>query len=186
MTSIAETPLARLETERRLINAGLSEAGTADGSFLFRGELAITLSPKGGKNPPDLKAEQVLITSLASQPALPFVACSLATFASLKPLVEVLGSTLGASGKYFAFCSDLPANANYRVNIGAGTFFVYPLEKKGSVFAELLLLLNIDPESVKKRSLKGKLEALLDEVVTFNPSNESITYERGLELMKAA
>lgn len=188
MTTIAETPLARLETENRLINGNVKEPGAAPGSFLYRGELALILSKLASKPtpPPELKAEQVLITAQAGKQELPFYACQLSTFASLKPLTEVLGDTLGATGKYFVFCSNLPRETEYSVKMGAATFYVFPLEKKSTVFNELLTLLEVEPDDVKKKGLGAKLDFLTAEVGKFNPTYEQISYERGLELMSAA
>lgn len=189
MTSIAETPLARLETENRLINVSLKEAGSTPGSFLFRGELAIKLAQKLATPalPPELKAEQVLIAVQAGRSELPFYACYLPSFASLKPMLEVLGETLGASGKYFVFCGNLPRDAEYQVTVGTTNLYVYAMDnKKSNVFADLLTLLDIEPDTVKKRGLGGKLEGLIGDVASFSPGYPQLTYERGLEVMSPA
>jgi len=185
MISIAETPLARLENENRLINGNVKEPGKVPGSFLFRGELAIKLgAPSRLPVPPELKADQVMITATAGQKELSFYACHLDSFESLKPMTELLGDMLGASGKYFAFCSNIKFSAKYRVKMGDATFYILPLEESSS-FNELLVLLKIERGSIKKLNLVGKLEALTESVTAFNPSYEQITYERGLEVMSA-
>jgi len=183
MTSIAETPLARLENEKRLINGNVKEPGSVPGSFLFRGELAICFAQKPDtKSLPALTADQVMISAVAGQKELPFYSCHLSSFESLKPLSELLGDMLGANGKYFAFCSNIKFSSKYRVKMGAATFYILPLDDTGS-FAELLELLSIERDSIKKRGLLGKLEAVAAGVTKFNPNYESITYERGLEVM---
>jgi hypothetical protein len=187
MTSIAETPLVRLESESRLINFNVKEPGAAAGSFVYRGELAIKLAKELKKPvlPPELKAEQVMIYSLAGQAQLPFFACFLAAFESLKPMAEVLAATLGANGKYFVYCGDI-GKGEYSVKLGAATFYVLPLEANATVFNELLTLLDVEPSTVKKRNLVGKLETLIVDVAKFNPNYEPISYERGLEIAAGA
>jgi hypothetical protein len=187
MTSIAETPLARLESEHRLINGNIKEPGSAPGSFLFRGELAIRFAQPAGPSsvPTELKADQVMLSAMAGQKELPFYTCHLQSFESLKPMTELLGDMLGASGKYFVFCSDIKFAAKYRVKMGAATFYVLSLDDNTS-FNELLELLKIERASIKKRNSLGKLEAVADSVTTFNPSYEQITYERGLEIVVPA
>jgi hypothetical protein len=186
MTSIAETPLARLENEHRLINGNVKDAGSAPGSFLFRGELAIKHGQSGevASAVPDLKADQVMISAVAGQKELPFYTCHLVSFASLKPMAELLGDMLGANGKYFAFCSNISYPAKYRVTMGAATFYVLPLEENPA-FNELLELLNIERSSIKKLGLVGKLESVANSASAFKPNYEQITYERGLEVMSS-
>ncbi|MEY4577248.1 MAG: hypothetical protein RL701_1951 [Pseudomonadota bacterium] len=187
MTSIAETPLARLENEHRLINGNVKDAGKAPGSFLYRGELAITHGKTGevASVLPDLKADQVMIAATAGKTEFSFYTCHLQSFASLKPMVEMLGDTLGASGKYFAFCSNINYPGKYKVAMGAATFYVLPLEDKAA-FNELLELLNIEHGTIKKLGLVGKLESVANSALKFNPNYEQISYERGLEVMSPA
>lgn len=179
MTSIAETPLARLDTEQRLINSHVKEAGSAPGSFLFRGELAIHLAPT------ELKANQVMIAAVAGQKELSFYTCHLDSFASLKPMAELLGDMLGASGKYFVFCNDIKFSSKYRVKMGEATFYVLPLDEK-TAFVELLELLNLERGPIKKLDLRGKVEAVANVVGKFNPSYAQLSYEEGLGVLLSA
>ncbi|MET0390254.1 MAG: hypothetical protein ABW321_30060 [Polyangiales bacterium] len=186
MTSITETPLARLDDEKRLINVNVKEGGSTPGSFLFRGDLAIDFAQPSAAagQPPALKADQVMLCATAGQDELSFYACALDSFASLKPMADLLGSMLGASGKYFAFCSNLKFSAKYRVKLGEATFYVLPLDENPS-FSELLELLKIERSTIKRRDARGKLEAVAQTATGFKASYEEISYERGLELMEA-
>jgi len=184
MTSIAETPLARLENEARLINATVKAPSTVAGRFLYRGEIAVKFAPvtERESRPPELKAEQVVLSTQAGQPALPFFACYLLSFESLLPLSELLGDMLGPNGKYFAFCSNIDLAAKYRVPIGNATFFVLPLDES-TVYNEMLELVKVDRDSLKKKDVNGKLDVLINAVAKFSGNYEQITYERGLQLM---
>jgi hypothetical protein len=187
MTSITATPLARLENEKRLITCNVKEPGQAPGSFIFRGELAIELGPKGGQPgvEPELKADQVMLLALAGTPELPFYSCHLQSFDSLKPMADVLGDMLGAHGKYFVFCSNLKDSEKYRVRIGNASIHVLALGKNSS-YDELVRLLAIDPVVIKKRSLMGRVEVLHENLSSFTSQYEQITYEHGLEIMLPA
>jgi hypothetical protein len=186
MTSISETPLARLDSENRLVHESLKGPGSVPGSFLFRGDLAIHFAQQGNPSaPPALTADQVMLAALAGQTELSFYTCHLHSFETLKPLAALLGDMLGASGKYFVFCDDIKFSAKYRVQLGGAMFYVLPLDES-SAFNALLETLKIERSSIKKLSLTGKIELLAKSVATFNPSYEQITYERGLEMMSPA
>jgi hypothetical protein len=180
MTTIDETPLARLENDQRLLNGTVKDPGTQPGSFLFRGEIAIQRSPES-----ELKADQVMLYASAGKTELPFYACALQSFESLKPMTDLLGDMLGASGKYFAFCSNLKYRSKYRVKMGEATFYVLPLEDN-TAFNDLLELLGVDRGSIKRLSVRDKLESIRDKLAAFGPSYEQISYERGLEVMTPA
>ena len=186
MTSIAETPLARLENEARLINATVNSPGALAKRFLYRGELAIKFAPKTEREsrPPELKAEQVILSATAGEKELPFFSCYLLSFETLKPLTELLGDMFGPSGKYIVFCSNIDLAAKYRVQMGNATFFVLPLDES-TVYNELLELVKIDRDGLKKRDAAGKVEAIVNAVAKFSPKYEDLTYERGLQIMSA-
>jgi hypothetical protein len=89
---------------------------------------------------------------------------------------------LGPDGKYFAFCSNIDLAAKYRVQMGQATFFILPLEES-TVYNEMLDLLNLDRDSVKKKDAVGKLDVMINAVPKFKANYETITYQHGLEVM---
>jgi len=184
MTSIADTPLAKLEQEERLINATVKSPSVISGRFLYRGELAIKFAPvtERERRPPEIKAEQVLAAAQQGENALPFLAFYLLSFESLKPLTELLDGMLSPKGKYFAFCSNIDLAAKYRVKMGDALFYVLPLEES-TVYNELLELVRIDRDAVKKKDANGKLDVLVNAVAKFSANYEEITYEHGLSVM---
>ncbi|MET0389520.1 MAG: hypothetical protein ABW321_26340 [Polyangiales bacterium] len=185
MTSIADTPLARFETEGRLINPVIKDASKVAGRFLYRGELAVKLATRTEREsrPPELKAEQVIAASQAGEKSLPFAAFYLLSFESLKPTAELLGDALGPDGKYFAFCSNIDLAQKYRVALNGVTFNILPLDES-TVYNELLELLRIDRDSLKKLDALGKIDAIVNAVPKFKASYPEITYEKGLEVMQ--
>jgi hypothetical protein len=183
MTAMAETCLTRLEAQGRLMSAMVQAPSTVvAGRSLFRGDLAVKFAETTEleKRPPQLKVEQVLLAADAG--TLPFFAAYLLSFESLAPLVDVLGEMLSPNGKYFAFCNNIDLSARYQVPIGNVTFYVFPLDES-SVFNELLELLKLDRVRLKKLSPIEKVEAIVAGATNFKKTYESISYERGLELM---
>jgi hypothetical protein len=58
--------------------------------------------------------------------------------------------------------------------------------EENTSFNDLLELLNIDRGSIKRLSMRDKIESIRDKVAAFSPSYDEITYERGLEVMVPA
>jgi len=179
MTAIAETCLTSLEAQGRLMNAPSTAVA---GRSLFRGDLAVKFAEttEREKRPPELKVEQVLLAAEAG--TLPFFAAYMLSFEALAPLADVLRQMLSPKGKYFAFCNNIDLSARYQVPMGDATFYVLPLDES-SVFNELLELLKLDKDRLKKLSPMEKLEVIVAGASNFNKSYERISYERGLELM---
>ena len=183
MTTTAETCLTRLEAQGRLLNAMVrAPSTTVPGRALFRGDLAVKFAEttEREKKPPELKVEQVLLAAEAA--TLPFLAAYMLSFESLAPLFEVLSPLLSPEGKYFAFCNNIDLSARYQVPLGNVTFYVLPLDES-SVFNELIELLKLDKDRMKKTGPIEKLEAIVAGATQFKKNYERISYERGLELM---
>lgn len=185
MTSISETPLARWEEEDRFFNRNLKEPGSVPGSFLYRGDFAIKLPMRVAGNviPPNLRADQVILSARADTPELPFFTCRLESFEWLEPLAALLGDTLCATGKYFAFCANVKTGQRYRVKLGAASFYVLALEQ-GSPFNVLCDLIGVDRDDLKPLGAVAKIEAIVDAAAAFNASYEEVSYERALEVIR--
>ncbi len=185
MTAIEETCVARLQEQGRLLSPAVCAASTdVHGRFLYRGELAVkfAVATEREKRPPELKVEQVLLAADAEKDTLSFFAAYLLSFESLAPLAELLRDMLTPDGKYFAFCNNIDLGSSFQVPLHGATFYVLPLDES-SVFNELLELLKIEKNDLKKRSSVGKVDAIASAVEKFNKKYECISYERGLGLM---
>jgi hypothetical protein len=184
MTTIEETALARLEREERLLNPVFKAESSVPGRFLFRGEIAVKLAPvrAGEKRPPEIKADQVLCTGQAGVATIPFLAGFLLAYESLKDLAEMLGDLLAPSGKYFIFCSNIDLGAKYRVKVGDISFYGLPLDES-TVYNEMLDLLKIDKNVLKKADTAGKLDAIANGAAKFAHEFKAIGYEEGLALV---
>ena len=185
MTTIDETPLGRLEQEGRLLNAVLKGPTTEEGRFGFRGDIALKFQQQVAdeKRPPDYSIEQVLTYSANGEKSLPIVAGYLHSFEYLKDVVDVLGDALSKDGHYFMFCNNIDLRAKYQVKMGDIPFTILPLDES-TVWKEMLDLLGIDKNDIKKLNTAGKTDYVLDAACDFKDSYEEITFERGLEMME--
>jgi hypothetical protein len=162
--------------------AVLAQSATVPARWLFRGDVAVKFAvvSEREKKPPALKVEQVLLSAEGN--TLPFFAAYMLSFESLKPLVDVIGDKLTPEGKYFAFCNNIDLSTTYQVPMGNATFYVFPLDESG-VFNEMVDLLKLDRNDLKKLNPTAKVETIVNTAVKFKKSYERISYERGLELM---
>jgi hypothetical protein len=184
MTCINDTAFERLEKEGRLLNPVLKGPTERPGRFGFRGELALKFAQQlaDEKRPPELLAEQVIAVAQAGEPTIPFLACYLLSFESLSDLAEVLKGLLSPSGKYFAFCNNIDLLSKYEVVVDGVTFHILPIDE-ATVYNELLELLYLDKNSLKRASTAGKTDAVADAALQFGGRFDAISFAQGLERM---
>jgi hypothetical protein len=184
MTAIEQTGFRRLETEGRLFNAVLKAPTRAAGRFGFRGDLAIKFAPKlaDEARPPELAVQQVLAVSQEGNPSITFLAAYLLSFEYLRTVAEVLADTLSPKGKYFAYCNNIDISSKYKVQINGITFFVLPIDE-ATVYNEILELLYIERNDLKKLDTAAKLDAIADKALQFTADYEEISFEEGLRRM---
>ncbi|WP_020202093.1 MULTISPECIES: hypothetical protein [Cupriavidus] len=181
---IDDTAFARLEHEGRLLNPLLKAPTGKSGRFGFRGELALRFAPRlaDEARPPELTCDQVMAVATIGEKQLPFFAGYLLSFEYLKDVAEVLGDTLTAGGKYFLFCDNIDLSRKYQVPYKGAMFYVLPIFES-TVYNEMLELLYLEKNDLKKRDTAGKLDAVADAALRFDVTFDTITYAEGLELM---
>jgi hypothetical protein len=184
MTAIAQTGFSRLDAEGRLLNAVLKAPTKAAGRFGFRGDLALKFAAKlaDEARPPELAVQQVLAMSQAGETTIRFFAAYLLSFEYLQDVVAVLGETLTPQGRYFAYCNNIDLRSKYRVELGGVTWYVLPIDE-ATVYNEILELLYIERNDLKKLDSAGKLDAIADKAMAFSADFEKISYEEGLRRM---
>lgn len=184
MTTIEQTAFARLEAEKRLQNPVLKEATKKLGRFGFRGEIAIKFADQVADEarPPEFSAAQVMAIANEGEKGIPFFTGYLLSFGYLDMLVEALGDTLQPDGKYFVFCNNIDLLKKYQVNMDGATFYILPLDE-ATVYNELLELLRIEKNDLKKLDTASKLDAVADKALKFTANYPVITFEEGLKLM---
>jgi hypothetical protein len=184
MMGIEQTGFARLETEGRLYNAVLKAPTKALGRFGFRGDLALKFAPKlaDEARPPELAVQQVMAVAQAGEPTIRFFSAYLLSFEYLKSVSEVLAETLSPQGKYFVFCNNIDLGSRYRVKMNGVPFYVLPIDE-ATVYNELLELLYIERNDLKKLDTGAKLDVIVQKAEQFEADYPQITYEEGLKLM---
>ena len=106
----------------------------------------------------------------------------LLSFESLKDLAEVLGDLLSPTGKYFLFVDNLDISKKFSIEYGGTTFHLLPIDES-TVYNEMLQLLYIDKNDVKKLDTAGKTDAVADKALAFSASFERISFEDGVKAM---
>jgi hypothetical protein len=184
MTTIDKTALGRLDQEGRLLNAVLKSPTTKPNRFGFRGDIALKFQTQVAdeKRPPDFSIEQVITMAEEGENKIPILAGYLHSFAYLATVVEILGGLLSPNGTYFMYCNNIDLLAKYRVTLGDVSFYVLPCDES-TVWKEMLDLMGIDKNDIKKLDTAGKLDYLLDAALGLEAKYDVITYEQGLGLM---
>jgi hypothetical protein len=184
MTTIQQTAFATLEAQKRLQNPVLKQATKKPGRFGFRGELAIKFAEQlaDEARPPEITADQVMAIAYEGESGIPFFTGYLLSFEYLNLVVEALGDTLKPDGKYFIFCNNIDLLKKYQVSLGGATFYIFPLDES-TVYNELLELLRLEKNDLKKLDTASKLDVVADKALTFTANYPVITYEEGLKLM---
>ncbi|HET7866916.1 MAG TPA: hypothetical protein VFL86_21150 [Burkholderiaceae bacterium] len=175
---------ARLQAQGRLLNPVLKGPTHKPGRLGFRGELALRFAEKlaDEARPPELTCDQVIAVAQAGNPKLPFFAGYLLNFAHLKDVAEVLGDTLCAGGKYFVFCNNIDLSKRYQVPLNGAMFYVLPIDE-ATVYNELLELLYLEKNELKKLDTAGKTDRVADAALKFDITFDTLTYAEGLALM---
>jgi hypothetical protein len=185
MTTIEKTALGRLDREGRLLNAVLKSPTKRPGRFGFRGDIALKFQSQlaDEKRPPDFSIEQVLAIAQEGESTIPILAGYLHSFAYLDVAAEVLDGLVSPNGTYFMYCNNIDLLAKYRVTLRDVTYYVLPCDES-TVWKEMLDLMSIDKNDIKKLDTAGKLDYLLDAALGLDAKYETITYEKGLTLME--
>ena len=184
-SAIEMTALGRLDREGRLLNAVFKGPTTKPGRFGFRGDIALKFQAQlaDEKRPPDFSMEQVLTVVQEGGSTIPILVGYLHSFAYLEVASEVLDGLLDPGGTYFMFCNNIDLLAKYRVTLRGITFHVLPCDES-TVWKEMMDLMSIDKNDVKKLNTAGKLDYLLDAATGFDGKYDFITYEEGLKRME--
>ncbi|MDB5654457.1 MAG: hypothetical protein JWQ94_2070 [Tardiphaga sp.] len=95
----------------------------------------------------------------------------------------MLDGLLSPAGTYFIFCNNIDFLAKYEVTINGIPYLVLPCDES-TVWKEMMDLMSIDKNDVKKLSTGGKLDHLLDAAIGFKGEHTPITFDEGLAKME--
>ena len=163
----------------------MGATGTSSGRFGFRGDIALKFQTQVAdeKRPPDFSIEQVLTIVNDGEPTIPVLVGYIHSLAYLETAAEVLKGLLRSDGSYFMFCNNIDLLAKYRIKMGDVTFYVLPCDES-TVWKEMMDLLSIDKNDIKKLDTAGKLDYVLDAAKRFSESYEFIAYADALAKME--
>jgi hypothetical protein len=181
---IDQTVFGPLDKGRYLQNPVFKGVTHKPGRYGFRGELALKFAAQlaDEARPPELTCDQVLTVANLGEKTIPFFAGYLLSFAHLKEVAEVLGNALTAGGKYFLFCNNIDLSKKYQVPYKGAMFYVLPIDE-ATVYNELLELLYLERNDLKKLDTAAKLDKIADTAAKFDVTFDTITYAEGLDLM---
>ncbi len=182
--TIQDTALGRLDAEGRLLNNVLKGPTKKAGRFGFRGDIALKFAAKKADEarPPEISSDQVIAVAQAGESHIGFLTGFLLSFEYIALLAEVLGDALSPQGKYFLFVDNIDISKKYQVDFGGASFYVLPIDES-TVYNELLSLLYIEKNDLKKLDTAGKTDAVADKALAFTDTFPKISYEEGLKLM---
>jgi hypothetical protein len=182
--TIDQTAFARLDAEGRLLNSVLKSATKKPGRFGFRGDIALKFQVKKADEarPPEISSDQIIMVAHAGEPHIAFLAGFLLSFEHIQLLAEVLGDLLSPQGKYFLFVDNIDISKKYVLEYAGATFYILPIDES-TVYNELLSLLYIEKNDLKKLDTAGKTDAVADKALIFSARFEPITFEDGVRTM---
>ncbi|WP_034994471.1 hypothetical protein [Beijerinckia mobilis] len=183
--TIDQTAFARLENESRLTHPILKEE-ISPGRFGFRGEFALKFQEQlsDEKRPPELSAWQIMASARdkSEKPGLEFLVTYLLSFEYLGIMLEEFGELFVPGGKYFIYSNNQDLLEKYRITINGVMFYCLAIGE-ATAYNELLELLFIDKNDIKKLNTGGKLDYIVNEALNFDSDWEQITYQQGIERM---
>ena len=94
----------------------------------------------------------------------------------------MIGKGIKAGGKYFVFCGNIDLSTRYQVPYGGALWYVLPLDE-ATVYNEMLELLEIEKNDLKKLDTAGKIDAIANAAIDYDATFDVMTYAEGLERM---
>ena len=183
MSTLNDTPLGSLDAEGCLLSP-VFKGAMKDDYFGFRGMIALKFAQKlsDEARPPEIKFDQVMTVAKVGETTIPFMTGVALSLEHLKLLCELLGDKLSPQGKYFFFAGNLDISKRYQIPYGGATFWVLPLDE-ATVYNEMLELLGIERNDLKKLDTAGKLMAVAEAAGEFSDKFPEISFEEGLKIM---
>lgn len=183
--TIENTALRRLDREGRLLNAVLKSPTKTPRRFGFRGDIALKFQQQlaDEKRPPEFSVEQVLTFAHAGEPTIPILVGYLHSFAYLEVAAQVMEGLLSPTGSYFLFCNNVDLLSKYSITIKDIPYHVLPCDES-TVWKEMLELVDVDKNDIKKLDTAAKLDHVLDAALGKTYGFDVISYEEGLKRME--
>lgn len=174
---MSTSPLQDLESQKRLMSPVYRGPlkGADEG---FRGEIALKFADQlaDEARPPEIAAFQTMFASTDGK--FDFYACELDSLAYLEHVRSVLGEYLKPEGKYFAFAGNVDISKKYSITLDGIEFNVFPLDE-ATVYNELLDLIGLERNDLKKLDTAAKLDKIKEAAAKYVGKLPEITFEQG-------
>lgn len=152
-----------------------------DGLFGYRGNLIVEAGKQISPDrvlPPKIQAKQVIMVT--NEDSIEFLACELESFGHFEPMFEKYKSFFSPSGINILYVIDLDDSGTFTYE--GITFNAFVLDES-SVWNEVLDMLNLEKNSLKKANPAEKIEAVYDEAKISDVSATTRTYEEMVKLI---
>jgi len=175
------SPIQFLEEQKRMLSpvyrGPLKKADEG-----FRGEIALKFAVQlaDEARPPEIAATQTMFAATGGK--FDFIACELDSLAYLESLRTVLGDFFKPEGQYFVFAGNLDISKKYTVTLEGIPFNVLPLDE-ATVYNELLDLIGLERNDLKKLDTAAKLDKITESAVKFKGKFPVISFEQGVKEM---
>ncbi len=173
--------LAALDQQKRLLSP-VYKGALKKADEGFRGEIALKFAAQlaDEARPPEIAAFQTMFSITGGK--FDFIACELESLAYLENLRTVLGDYLKPEGQYFAFAGNVDISKKYAITLDGIPFNVLPLDE-ATVYNELLDLIGLERNDLKKLDTAAKLDKIKEAAVKFKGKFPVISFEQGTKEM---
>lgn len=174
---MSTSPLQDLEAQKRLLSPVYKGALKAADEG-FRGEIALKFAAQKADEarPPEIAAFQTMFAATGGK--FDFIACELDSLAYLQDLRAVLADYLKPEGKYFAFAGNVDISKKYSITLEGIPFNVFPLDE-ATVYNELLDLIGLERNDLKKLDTAAKLDKIKEAAAKYRGKPPEISFEQG-------
>lgn len=174
---MSTSPLQDLDAQKRLLSPVYKGALKAADEG-FRGEIALKFAAQMADEarPPEIAAFQTMFAATGGK--FDFIACELDSLAYLQDLRTVLADYLKPEGKYFAFAGNVDISKKYAITMDGIPFNVFPLDE-ATVYNELLDLIGLERNDLKKLDTAAKLDKIKEAVAKYRGKLPEISFEQG-------
>ena len=178
---MSTSPIQILDEQKRLLSP-VYKGALKKADEGFRGEIALKFATKlaDEARPPEIAATQTMFSATGGK--FDFIACELDSLGYLESVRSVLGDFLKPEGQYFAFAGNLDISKKYTITLDGIPFNILPLDE-ATVYNELLDLIGLERNDLKKLDTAAKLDKITEAAVKFKGKFPVITFEQGVKEM---
>lgn len=179
---MSDSPISVLSQQKRLLSPIYKGPLQKPGSEGFRGEIALKFAAQYADEarPPEISGHQLIMTSTDGK--LDFFCMEVDSLAYVELVREVLGDTLKPEGKYFVFAGNVDISKRYLIEHDGIPFNVLPLDE-ATVYNEVLDLIGLERNDLKKLDTAKKIEAIAAAAAKFSRKLPAISFEDGVKEM---